>query len=140
MLYQNFYPRKIYYDNKNVLKCPKCNNLIFYVNEELIHKCPIENETFKIYEEEIRNKSNKFLCDINNIDFKCVNHQKDFLYFKDSNYYCSECIKESDSEDYLNLDFISLKQNEINDFNKIIIDSENILKYVYIFKSQTYIY
>jgi sulfur relay (sulfurtransferase) DsrC/TusE family protein len=68
------------------------------------------------------------MCDINNIEFKCVKHQKDFLYFKDSNYYCSECLKENDFEDYLILDTITLSKKEIDDFKKIIKDSENILK------------
>ena len=33
---------QIYYDKNNVLKCPKCNNLLFYIENELVHKCPIE--------------------------------------------------------------------------------------------------
>ena len=119
---------EIYYDKNNVIKCPKCNNLIFYIENYYIHKCPIANKSYEIYKGEITNKSNKLICNINNIDFKCVKHQKDFLYLKDSNYYCSECIKENNLEDYLNLDFITLTKNEIKDFNKIIIDSENILK------------
>ena len=45
MLHQNLKSRNIYYDNKNVLKCPKCNNLIFYVENEYLHECPIENKT-----------------------------------------------------------------------------------------------
>ena len=68
------------------------------------------------------------MCNINNINFKCIKHQKDFLYYKNLNYYCSECLKESESEDYLNLDFITLSKNEIEEFKKIIIDSENIIK------------
>ena len=128
MLYQNLHTKNIYYDNKNVLKCPKCNNLIFYVEEEYVHECSIDNKTYNI------NQNEKFMCDINNIDFKCEKHQKDFLYYKNSNYYCSECIKENNSEDYLNLDFITLTKNEINDFNKIIIDSEHILADISIMK------
>ena len=128
MLHQNLKSRNIYYDNKNVLKCPTCNNLIFYVENKLTHECSIENKTYKIYEYEIKNKSNEFMCDINNIDFKCVNHQKDFLFYKDKNYYCSKCLKENNFEDYLNLDIITLSNNEIDDFKKLIIDSQNILK------------
>ena len=118
MLYQNYDSREIYYDKNNVLKCPNCNNLIFYVEDILIHECPIKNKTYEIYEDKIKSKSNEFMCDINNIDFKCVKHQKDFLYYKDKNYYCSECLKENDFEDYLNRDIITLKKNEIDDFKK----------------------
>ena len=119
---------QIYYDKNSVIKCPKCNNLSFYIENKLTHECPNEKETYKVDKYNFMDKSNELKCDINNIDFKCVKHQKEFLYFKDSNYYCSECLKENDFEDYLNLDFITLSKNEIEKFKKIIDDSENILK------------
>ena len=70
MLYYGDHSRDIYYDNKNVLKCPKCNNLIFYVQYDFFdndykHECPIENKTYKIYEDEIRNKSNELFLFLN---------------------------------------------------------------------------
>ncbi len=113
----------LYSDKKNVIKCPKCNNLIFYIENKFEHKCPIDNKYYKIE----LNNFKEFMCDINNIEFKCVKHQKDFLYFKDSNYYCNECLKENDFEDYLILDMITLSKKEIDDFKKLIKDSENIL-------------
>ena len=135
MLYQKFYEREIdylygsnptikrldhiYYDKNKVLKCPKCNNLIFYVEIEYVHKCPIDNKTYELYEDDIRNKSNEFICDISNINFKCIKHETEFLYYKNSNYYCSECIKDNDLEDYLILDFITLSKKEKEEFEKI---------------------
>ena len=111
---------EIYYDKNKVLKCPKCNNLIFYVENYYEHKCPVDNKTYKLYEYYIKNKnnSNEFKCDISNINFKCKKHDKEFLYYKNSNYYCSECIEENDLEDYLNLDFIKLSKKEKENLRK----------------------
>ena len=122
MLYQKFYEKQInylyglnqtikidnqfYYDKNKVFKCPKCNNLVFYVENKYVHKCPVDNKTYKLNADDIRNKSNEFKCDISNINFKCKKHDKEFLYYKNSNYYCSECLEENNLEEYLILDFI----------------------------------
>ena len=103
---------KFFYDDKNILKCPNCNNLIFYVENKIIHKCPFNNEIYEINEDVIKCNSNKFKCDINKINnIICVNHQKEFLYYKDSNYYCSLCLREKKLKDYLSLDLIIQKRN-----------------------------
>ena len=144
MLYQQFNEREInykygsyqtnkildqiYYDKNKVLKCPKCNNLIFYVENYYDHKCPIDNKTYVLDEYDIKDKSNEFKCDISNINFKCKKHDKEFLYYKNSNYYCSECLEENNLEDYLNLDFIKLSKKEKEEFKKIILESEKIMK------------
>ena len=65
---------------------------------------------------------------ISNINFKCKKHDKEFLYYKNSNYYCSECVIENDLEDYLNLDFIKLSIKEKEEFEKMILESEKIMK------------
>ena len=126
--YIKFYD-EIYYDRKNVLKCPKCNMVIFYIENEIIHKC-FENNIYEINEEMIKNKSNEFICKLNNIDNKCVIHEKELLYYKDSNYYCSLCLKEKNLIEYLNLEVISLSKDEINDFKKLIENSEKILEQI----------
>ena len=145
MLYQDFFKMEInylygsnqtikicdqiYYDKNKVLKCPKCNNLIFYVENKYVHKCPVDNKTYKLNYYDIENNSNEFKCDISNINFKCKKHDKEFLYYKKSNYYCSECLlEENDLEDYLNLDFIKLSNKEKEEFEKIILESEKIMK------------
>ena len=119
---------QIYYDKNKVLKCPKCNNLVFYVENEYVHKCPVDNQTHEFYADDFKNNSNEFKCDISNINFKCKKHDKEFLYYKNSNYYCSECLEENDLEDYLNLDFIKLSKKEKEEFEKIILESEKIMK------------
>ncbi len=119
---------QIYYEKNKVLRCSKCNNLIFYVENEYVHKCPVDNKTYKLNADDFRNKSNEFICDISNINFKCVKHDREFVYYKNSNYYCSECVIENDLEDYLNLDFIALTKKEKEDFEKIILESEKIMK------------
>ncbi len=110
---------KFYYDNKNVLKCSKCNNLIFYIKNRFIHKCPSNNKTYEINMAFLKSDSNEFKCDINKIgNIICVQHKKEFLYYKDSNYYCSLCIRKKNIKDYLNLELIILSNNEIDDFKK----------------------
>ena len=145
MLYQNYQERtidyqngffkninvydKFYYDSKTVLKCSKCNNLIFYVENKINHRCPTDDDKIiEINEALIKSNSNKLKCDVNKIDnIICVQHKKEFLYYKDSNYYCSLCIREKNIKDYLNLDLITLSNNEIDDFKKKIKDSEIIM-------------
>ena len=113
-VYDNFY-----YDSKNVLKCPKCNNLIFYVENKFAHKCSSDNDEIIFDLGVIKSNSNEFKCDINKIgNVMCVKHKKEFSYYKDMNYYCSSCIKEKKLKDFLNLDFITLSNKEINDFEK----------------------
>ena len=56
-----------YYNKKNVIKCPKCNNLIFYIENEYKHKCPIDNEYYEIDPDNFEYENKKFMCDINNI-------------------------------------------------------------------------
>ena len=127
MLIQNYFDSNFYYNDKKLVRCSYCNNLIFYINKNVYHHCPIENKGFEINENIIKEKDCKFICDINNIKNECVLHKKEFLYFKDSNYYCRDCLKEKKIKDYLNLDEISLSKEEINDFKKLIKNYENIL-------------
>ena len=121
---------EIYYDEKNVLKCPNCNNMIFYIENKMSHKCPFNQNYFVIDEKDIKNKSNKFLCEINKIENLCVKHKKEFLYYKNSNYFCSECLRENNLKDYLILDFIRLSKEEINNFNQLIKDSEKLMEQI----------
>ena len=35
----------VIYDSENVIKCERCNNVIFYIENEMYHVCPYkENE------------------------------------------------------------------------------------------------
>ena len=88
------------YDKNNLIRCSYCNNVIFYIENEIIHECP-NKQSQSI-------KFDKLVCKINNIENKCINHQKEFQYYKNSNYYCSLCLKEKNIKDYLNLDEIKL--------------------------------
>ena len=130
---------EFYYDKDNLLRCPNCNNVVFYVENEITHVCPNkESKSFEINESVIKNKSNEFLSKIDNIDNKCATHKKDFQYYKDSNYFCSLCIRGKNVEDYLNLDKIILSEKEIDEFNKLIKKSEDTIKRIEI-KSKNFI-
>ena len=127
-VYDNFY-----YDKDNLIRCPDCNKLIFYIKNYSNHYCPINNNYIEINESLIRDKSNKFLCKIDNIENKCVIHKKEFKYYKNTNYlntnyFCSLCLKEKKIKDYLNLDEIILSKEEINKFKKLIEKCENEIK------------
>ena len=54
---------QIYYDKNKVLKCPKCNNLIFYVENKYVHKCPVDNKTYELNADDFKNNSNEFICE-----------------------------------------------------------------------------
>ena len=59
---------EFYYDKENVLRCPDCNNIVFYVENKSTHVCPNkENNTVKIDESMIKDKGNKFVCKIGNL-------------------------------------------------------------------------
>ena len=122
-VYDNFY-----YDKDNLIRCPDCNNLIFYIENYTNHNCPIKDNYIEINESIIKDKSNKFLCKIDNIENKCVIHKKEFKYYKNSNYYCSLCLEGNNIKDYLNLDEIILSKEEINKFKKLIEKCENEMK------------
>ena len=78
----------IYYKEKKIIKCPNCNNKIFFINKSINHKCLMkENETFNIDEPEIKAEKNEFLCDVDNIEFNCKKHNKEFTYYRDSNFF-----------------------------------------------------
>ena len=65
-----------YYDKESLLRCPDCNKIIFYVENESTHVCPNKkNGAVKINESLIKDKSNKFLCKIGNLQNKCANHK-----------------------------------------------------------------
>ena len=115
---------KFYYDKNNIIKCPICNTMIFYINKKFIHDCLIMNETIEINEKIIKEKENGFICDVNKIENTCVKHKKEFLYYKNTNYFCEECEKE---KDLLILDKITLSEDEINNFINLINEYENIL-------------
>ena len=118
-----------YYDKESLLHCSDCNNILFYVENETAHVCPNkENETVEIDESLIKDKSNKFVCKIGNLQNKCANHKKEFQYYKDGNYYCSLCLREKKIKEYLNLDEIILSKEEIENFQQLILKSENVMK------------
>ena len=121
----------VIYDSENVIKCERCNNVIFYIENEMYHVCPYKenkDEKIKIDESVIRNKASKYLCKIDKIENVCVNHEKELMYYKDSNYYCEECLKEN--EEYLNLYEIILTKDEIEKFKKLIDENKNILNQI----------
>ena len=86
-------PTDIYYDEENIFRCPDCNNIKFYIDNEFVHKCPINNKEIKITFDIIKNKKNIFKTKVNQIENKCNKHKKEFSYYKEDNYYCSECIR-----------------------------------------------
>ena len=108
-----------YYDKETLLHCPDCNNILFYVENYTEHDCPNKGTRYII---------NKFVCKIDNIQNKCVIHQKEFQYYKDRNYYCSLCLKENKIKEYLNLDEIILSKEEIENFQQLILKSENVME------------
>ena len=119
---------EFYYDKNYLLNCPDCNKIMFYVENESTHVCPNkEKSTIEIDESLIKDKSNKFVCKIDNIQNKCVIHQKEFQYDKDGNYYCSLCLREKKIKEYLNLDEIILSKEEIENFQQLILKSENVI-------------
>ena len=122
MLFINKYTKNLIYDEENIIKCNYCNFKLFYINQFYEHKCPMKNEeTFIIDENVIKDKQSNFLCNVNQIENKCVKHNEEFLYYKDSNYYCKKCIEEKNLENYVNLNEIILSKEEENNF-KILLD------------------
>ena len=119
----------LFYDNNNIIRCPNCNNIIFFIVNYYYHKCPNkEKESFEINKNIIKNQKNKFLCNkIYEIGNKCLKHNCEFLYYKKSNYYCSKCLIEKKIKNFLILDEIVLSEEEINNFTKLIKECENIL-------------
>ena len=109
MLFINKYTKNLIYDEENIIKCNYCNFKLFYINQFYEHKCLMKNEeTFIIDENVIKDKKSNFLCNVNQIENKCVKHNEEFLYYKDSNYYCKKCIEEKNLENYVNLNEIIL--------------------------------
>ena len=62
------------------------------------------------------------------VKLEIFNHKKEFHYYKDGNYYCSTCVKGKDINEYLNLDQVMLSNNEIENFQQLILKSENVMK------------
>ena len=119
----------IYYDDdKNIIKCPHCNIILFYINNNWEHECSMKINI--LVDEIIKGKKNEFLCNINKIENKCAKHNEEFSCYKNSNYYCDKCLDEKDIENFLILDEIELSKDEINDFNNLIKKFENILSEV----------
>ena len=116
-----------YYDKKNIIKCPYCNFMTFYINNNYCHFCPIKKEKFILNKNIFKNKDNQFLCDVNETENKCVEHEKEFFFYKDSNYYCSDCLSEKKLNDFVLLDEIVLSKDEINNFENLIKNYEDIL-------------
>ena len=101
----------------------------FFINEQFVHKCLMkENETFNIDEPKIKAEKNEFLCDVNKIEFKCKKHNKEFTYYRDSNYYCNKCFQESKLTNFITLNSIILSDKEIEKFQKLIENCEKIMK------------
>ena len=73
-------PNDIIYDEENIFRCPDCNNIKFYIDDEFIHKCPINNKETKITFDIIQNKENNFKINVNHIK-KVINIKKNFYYF-----------------------------------------------------------
>ena len=77
--------KEIYYDEKNIIKCPYCNIITFYINNSWEHECSKKNyEKFVINEKVVKNKKNEFLCNINKIINKCIKHNDEFFYYKNT--------------------------------------------------------
>ena len=128
MLFINEYTKNYIYDKENIIRCPYCNTIIFYINKIFEHKCPMKNEkNFEIDINTIRDEKSNFLCNVNQIENKCIKHNKDFLYYNESNYYCNECLKENKIENYVNLNEITLSTEEINNFETLIKNCEDYL-------------
>ena len=118
----------IYYKEKKIINCPNCNNTIFFINNSIDHKCLMkENETFNINEPKIKAENNEFLCDVNKIEFKCKKHNKEFTYYRDSNYYCNKCFQESKLTNFITLNSIILSDKEIEKFQELIENCEKIM-------------
>ena len=107
------YGKEIYYDDKNIINCIYCHIIIFYINNIWEHECSMKNnEKFIINETNIKN----FLCNINNINYECIKHNKEFFYYKNSNYYCDECLKENNLNNFIILEEIIISKEELNNF------------------------
>ena len=117
----------IFYDDKKFIRCPYCNYAIFYLNEEYEHDCPINEQKFHFNHNYFKNKDNIFIPDINVIQNKCVKHNKEFLYYKDSNYYCGECLRDKKLNYFLILDELTLSKDEIFNYENTIKAIENTL-------------
>ena len=119
--------KKFFYHPQYIVKCPYCNIIIFYIYDYWEHNCLKTNQKYIINENNIE----KFLFDITKLDNKSVNtcnkHNKIFAYYKNSNYYCDECLNENNLNDFIILDEIKLQENEINDFKNLIEIFNNIL-------------
>ena len=123
----------IYYDEKKIIKCPYCNIILFYINNYWEHEC--SEKIIVFVNEIIDGKKNEFLCDINNIENKCIKHNKEFSYYKYSNYYCIECLKENNLNDFIKLEEIILSKEEKDNFCNLIKNFEDILYKKIILKS-----
>ena len=123
------FEKEIYYDEKHIINCPYCNIIIFYINKSWEHECFMKNnEKFVINKIFLKNRENKFLRDINKIENRCIKHNEEFLYYKNSNYYCIECLKEKKFlKNFITLENIILSKEEINNYFYLIIKFENIL-------------
>ena len=119
------FKKEIFYDDKNIINCPYCNIIIFYVNNSCEHECFMKNnEKFVINETNFKN----FLCNINKINNKCIKHNNNFYYYKNSNYYCNKCLEEKKNlNDFIILENIKISNKEINNFFDLIKKFENIL-------------
>ena len=115
----------IFYDDKNLIRCPYCNYSIFYLNEEFEHFCPINNQKFHFNHNYFKNKDNEFISEVNVIKNMCVKHNKEFLYYKDSNYYCGECLRDKKLNNFLILDELTLSKDEIFNYENTIKAIEN---------------
>jgi hypothetical protein len=123
--------KEIYYDDKNIIKCPYCNIIIFYIYNSWEHECFMKNnEKFIINEKVVKNKvneANEFFCNIEKINDKCIKHNNEFCYYKNSKYYCNECLMEKNLNDFIILEKITISKEELNDFFDLIKKFENIL-------------
>ena len=123
MLIENEKDNEFYYKEDKIIKCPHCNYKQFYVKNKTLHKCNITNEDYEINENFIKNNEN-FLCDIKDVDNKCIKHGEEFLYFKDNNYFCKKCKEGKNLDNIIELKKIS--EEEKNEYKKTIEKSENI--------------
>ena len=55
----------------------------------------------------------------------CVKHNKEFLYYNDSNYYCGECLRDKKLNNFLILDELTLSKDEIFNYENTIKAIEN---------------
>jgi Zn finger protein HypA/HybF involved in hydrogenase expression len=124
MLIENEKQNEFYSKEDKIIKCPHCNYQQFYVKNKSLHKCNITNEDYEIDESFVK-KNEKFLCDIKDVENKCIKHREEFIYFKDNNYFCEKCKEERTNLDNI-IELKKISEEEKSEFKMTIEKSEDI--------------